>query len=215
MTTDLWRKRILASLGAMAMLGGLTVAGAAPASAAAGLGNGGFEDPAIAPNAYRTFNQGESVGGWQVVDGSVDIIHTNLYRAASGDQSLDLNGEAPGTVQQTLNTLPLLTYKISFSLAGDPYTQREVTGQVLAGGQVIKDFAFDTTGKTYDNMGWTTVTAEFVATSTSTPLAFRGTTPLGAHGAMIDNVRVQKCLLVLCSSAKNAKNAKNAKAKQR
>jgi choice-of-anchor C domain-containing protein len=203
-------KRIMAGLSAVAITGGLALASAAPASAAAGLQNGGFEDPAISPNAYRTVLAGESVGAWQVTNGSVDLIQTKLYQAAEGEQSLDLNGEEPGTVQQNLSTLPLLSYKVSFSLAGDPNTQREVAGQVLANGTVIKDFAFDTTGKSYDNMGWTTVTATFQATGTSTPLAFRGTTPTGAAGAMIDNVRIQKCLLVLClpSNFKTNKHGK-------
>lgn len=210
MRSGTWQRRTMGGAAAAAVLCGLMVAGATPAAAAAGLVNGGFEQPAIEPSVFQTFHAGESVGGWQVTQGSVDVVHTRLYAAAEGVQSLDLNGEEPGTVQQNLSTLPLLSYKVTFSLAGDPSTQREVAGQVLADGAVIKDFTFDTTGKSYDNMGWTTATATFQATGTSTALAFRGVTPSGASGAMIDNVRIQKCLLVLCLPA-NLKTNKHGK----
>lgn len=195
-----WQRRTVTSLGAVAAMFGVIIGTAAPAGAVLSttVDNGGFESPAIAPEVFHTYSAGESIGAWQVVDGSVDIIHDRLWRAAEGEQALNLNGNEPGTVQQTVSTLPLTKYVVTFSLAGSPQQQGETTGQVLANGKVIKSFSFDTTGKTEDDMGYVTVRTSFTATGLSTDLAFRGTTPPNANGAVIDDVRIQACLLILC-----------------
>lgn len=198
MQRELWQRRILAGLGSAAVVCGLLVTTATPAAAAAGLDNGGFEQPTIEPEHYRTIPTGGTVGAWRVVSGDVDIIHKNFWQPAEGNQSLDLNGFERGTIEQDLDTLPLLTYKVSFSLAGNPDHQGEVTGQLLAGGKVIKNLSFDTTGRTKADMGWKTQTASFQSNTTSTKLTFRSTSPQFASGPVLDNVKVQQCLLVLC-----------------
>ena len=55
---------------------------------------------------------------------------------------------------------------------------------------VNQTFTFDTTGKTYTNMGWTAKSIPFVAGSASTTLEFTGESPNTACGATIDNVSV-------------------------
>ncbi|MBB4904979.1 hypothetical protein [Actinophytocola algeriensis] len=71
------------------------------------------------------------------------------------------------------------------------------TGQVLANGNVIQNFAFDITGKTFTDMGYVKKHTHFLATSTSATLEFRSTTGSG-FGPVIDAVHVESCLLVIC-----------------
>lgn len=177
---------------------GLLVVTATPAAAAAGLDNGGFEQPAIEPDQYRTIPTGGAVGAWRVVSGDVDIVHKNFWQSAEGDQSLDLNGLAPGTIEQDLSTLPLFSYDVTFSLAGNPDHAGVYTGQVLAGDKVIKAFSIDSTGNSKQDMRYVTVKARFEANGTTTKLAFRDTSGYFAVGPVIDKVTVKQCLLVIC-----------------
>jgi hypothetical protein len=59
---------------------------------------------------------------------------------------------------------------------------------------VTSNFTFDTAGKNFNNMGWTTHTLTFVATSTSSTINFvSDVTASGGTlnaGAALDNVRI-------------------------
>jgi choice-of-anchor C domain-containing protein len=190
MQNNHWRRRTLATLGTTAAVTGLAVALAAPAGAAAGLANGGFEEPTIL-NSYRTVPAGESIGLWRVTSGDVDIIYKDFWQPAEADQSLDLSGYARGTIEQTLNTRPGVTYTVTFALSGNPDHQGVVTGRVLAGGKVIKDFAADGTGTTKQAMTYSTETATFTADGRSTTLGFRSTSDVFAVGPVIDRVKIK------------------------
>lgn len=190
MTKNHWRRGIVTGVGATAALG-LGVAVAAPASAAAGLNDGGFEQTAIWPNSYRTVPAGQSVGAWRVTSGDVDIVHAKFWQSAEGEQSLDLNGLEPGAIEQTLHTKPGSSYVVTFALSGNPDHQGVVSGQVLADGAVIRDFAADGTATTKESMGWHTETATFVAGAKTTTLTFRDTSGHFAVGAVIDKVRIK------------------------
>jgi hypothetical protein len=75
---------------------------------------------------------------------------------------------------------------------------RKATGQVLVNGKVAKNFSFDITGKSRADMGYVTRELTFLATSGTTTLEFASTTTPGGFGPVIDNVRVQSCLLIIC-----------------
>jgi choice-of-anchor C domain-containing protein len=186
-----WRRRIATALGAVAAVSGLAVAVAVPAGAAAGLANGGFEQVAIWPNSFQTVPAGETVGRWKVTSGDVDLVHAKFWLPAEGDQSLDLNGLAPGAIAQALNTKPGVRYVVTFGLSGNPDHQGVVTGQLLANGAVINDFSIDGTGTTNQGMSWRTETATFVAVTKSTTLSFRDTSGLFAVGPVIDKIRIK------------------------
>jgi hypothetical protein len=98
-----------------------------------------------------------------------------------------------GGVTQEFATVPFLTYRVRFKLAGNVDQGPAIkTGQVLANGNVLRDFSFDITGKTRADMGYVTKNAYFVATSPSTTLTFRSTTGSG-YGPVIDKVTVRSC----------------------
>ncbi|MEU5783415.1 DUF642 domain-containing protein [Micromonospora lupini] len=173
----------------------LTALTASPAAAAVVFADG-FENPAIAGD-FTEYAAGQQFGPWTVTTGTVGL--TRDWEAAEGDQSLDLNGFSPGAVARTLPTRLLTTYRVSYALAGNPDNGPLVaTGRVTANGQVIDSFSFDTTGHTPSAMGYVYRTTYFTnVLSATTVLQFASTTQ-DAFGPVIDDVRVESCLLVIC-----------------
>ncbi|MEE6259081.1 DUF642 domain-containing protein [Plantactinospora sonchi] len=176
---------------------------ASPAAAAVVFADG-FENPVI-NNDFTTFVEGDQLGPWSVTSGTVDL--TRDWQHAEGNQSLDLNGYSPGAVARTLSTRPLTTYRVSYALAGNPDSGPIVaTGQVTVNGHTVDSFSFDTTGQTPSDMGYVRRTFYFTnVLSPSTTLRFASTTA-NAHGPVIDDVRVESCLLVLCPAGARTTN---------
>lgn len=197
---NLWR-RLSAGVG---LVGALTVVGAfvtTPADAASGFGDGGFETPVIQPHTFHTYYAGESVGPWTVTSGSVELNGAGFWQAAEGDQSLDLDGADTGALAQTFSTTLLTTYRVSYSLAGNPDDIPAVkTGKVLVNGHLAQNFSFDTTGTSRANMGYVTKSFTFLSAGTSAKLEFVSTTTPGGYGPVIDKVKVDSCLLIICIS---------------
>ena len=205
------RRRLRAGAGVIAVLCGIGAVAATPAHAGTGtqFSDGSFETPAVTPGTFQDLSQGQSIGPWTVT-GLVDLIGAGYWQAADGAQSVDLNGQTasipgePGAVTQTFSTIPLFAYEVSFALAGNPLSQGDPlagpltkTGHVLVNAHVVKEFSFNVTGKSPANMGYVTEEFTFLATGTSTTLEFASTNP-GEGGPVIDNVRVESCLLVVC-----------------
>ncbi|QKV94760.1 choice-of-anchor C family protein [Streptomyces sp. NA02950] len=165
----------------------------AMAAATSHFDDGSFETPTVSANTFQMVTAGGSIGPWKVTAGSVDLIGAGYWQAAEGDQSVDLSGQSGGTVAQTFTTVPGKRYTVTYSLAGNPGAGPAVkTGKVLVDGQNFQDFTFDTTGKSTTNMGYVTREVSFVATGTSTTLAFASTTNTAA-GPVLDDVRVREC----------------------
>ncbi|MEV4121604.1 DUF642 domain-containing protein [Micromonospora sp. NPDC049645] len=180
------------AVGLSALLAAVT---ASPAAAAPVFADG-FESPAITGD-FTEFAAGQQFGVWTVTAGTVGL--TRDWQAAEGNQSLDLNGFNPGAVARTLPTKLLTTYRVSYALAGNPDNgPLIVTGKVTANGQIIDSFSFDTTGHTPSAMGYVYRTVYFTnLLSATTVLQFASTTG-DAFGPVIDDVRVESCLLVIC-----------------
>lgn len=191
-------RRILAAVVAAGLL---TVGTAAPAHATTGFVDGDFESGAAATGGFTRYFAPATMGGWTVTQGSVDLIGAGFWEAADGDQSVDLDGAfTPGGVAQTFEVIPLLKYRVTYLLAGNPDSGPMVkTGQVLANGNPIQNFSFDVTGKTRSDMGYVLKRTHFFATSPAATLEFRSTTGSG-YGPVIDAVHVESCLLVVCFS---------------
>ncbi|GAB7186375.1 DUF642 domain-containing protein [Kitasatospora sp. Ki12] len=186
-------------IAAVALLAAATTALAVPAHAAGGnralshFDDGSFESPKAPANAYSALSAGQVIGPWQVTAGSVDLIGAGFWQAAEGDQSVDLNGAAAGTVAQTFTTVPGTTYSVTYALAANPGGGPAVkTGRALIDGQDFQDFSFDSTGKTRAAMGYVGRQFSFVAQNSSTTLTFTSTVA-GAHGPVLDNVQVKEC----------------------
>ena len=150
--------------------------------------NGGFEDSSVTDSSgYRTFSSlSQGLAGWTVGMGSVDLVGS-YWDAASGSNSLDLNGSRKGEIHQSLLTTAGQLYQLSFDMAGN-----------FAGGPAIKgmtvnvdgkSYSFDTTGRSAADMGWTHYASTFIALSNSAVLSFASNIS-GAYGPALDNVSV-------------------------
>nr|WP_221522637.1 choice-of-anchor C family protein [Kitasatospora kifunensis] len=155
--------------------------------------DGSFEYQKAPANSFSELGTGQGIGPWQVTSGTVDLIGAGFWQAAEGDQSVDLNGSGPGTIAQSFTTTAGTAYRVSYDLAGNPQLGPSVkTGKALIDGQDFQDFSFDITGKSSTDMGYVGRAFTFVATGSSTTLAFTATSP-GAAGPVLDNVQVQAC----------------------
>ncbi|MFC9946804.1 DUF642 domain-containing protein [Streptomyces pratensis] len=160
----------------------------------------GFETPVVPPPApFTTHPGGQTAGPWAVGGHSVDVSSDRLWDAAEGSQSLDLNGTTSGSVSQQIPTHPLISYVVSFELAGNPaWAPALKTGELRVDGVPVKTFSFDVTGRGFRNMGYVRQTAVFTSPlKNSVTLTFASTSP-GPGGPVIDDVRIRSCLLVLC-----------------
>jgi choice-of-anchor C domain-containing protein len=176
---------------------------ASPASAAPVFANG-FEDPALGVE-FHGYVAGQQFGGWTVTAGSVDL--TTDWQNAEGRQSLDLNGSGPGAVARSFPTQLLTTYKVTFAVAGNSEGPPTVkSGRVTVNDQQVDAFTFDVTGKSNGNMGWTYRSFYFTnLLHSSATLKFAGTS-LQAWGAVVDDVKVDSCLLILCPASASQVN---------
>jgi choice-of-anchor C domain-containing protein len=174
----------------------VSVGAAAPASAS---GGNTFETPVVTPNSFQAFFAGQTIGPWTVTRDDVHLIGAGFWQAADGVQSLDLDGGLAGAIAMTISTVPLVTYRISYALAGNPASGPTIkTGQVLINGHVVQTFSFDITGKTFANMGYVHKHVHFLATGLSATIEFSSTTSPSGFGPVLDDIDIDSCLLVLC-----------------
>lgn len=192
--------RLLVAALSTGVLTGLAVV--APVPALADVGDGSFETPVVPPRSFVNVGAGAAIGAWTVSRGNVDLIGAGFWQAADGVQSVDLDGSSgsplAGGVAQTFDTVPLLTYRVRYKLAGNPFPDPVVkTGELVVNGTVIQSFSFDVTGKSGPNMGWVSKQAQFIATGPSSTVELRSTTGTG-FGPAVDDVNVDSCLLIIC-----------------
>jgi hypothetical protein len=180
---------------AVVAFGGLLAAAPGAFGAGSIVVNGNFEHPAVAGPFQDFFPPG--FRGWRIDRGSVDVVHT-FWRAASRDQSLELNGQARGAISQRLETVPGADYRLRFKFAGNPDTEfsacqdpalRIKQMRVSWDGDSLGSFAFDITGQTFDDMGWEPISIPVTASASTTSLRFTSQTD-GFCGPAIDHVVV-------------------------
>lgn len=182
---------------ALSGLGGVTTA--TPAAATV-VFRDGFEAPVATVGSFDLYSAGQQMGAWTVTRDDVHLIGAGFWQNAEGLQSLDLDGALNGAIKTRINITPLISYKVSYALAGNPASGPTIkTGQVLVNGNVVQSFSFDITGKSISNMGY--VRKSFLillTTSSQLNLEFSSTTQPAGFGPVLDDIRVESCLLVLC-----------------
>jgi choice-of-anchor C domain-containing protein len=183
-------------------LAGLSILAAASSVNAATIVNGGFESSTLTPaEQTQMANQGfatlaagsTSLTGWSIGGGGIDYIGS-YWAPAGGTHSIDLNALTAGSIFQTISTVVGQAYEVSFDLAGNPDGAPVVKLAIAdATGLPGAAYLFDTTGKTKTNMGWTQLTYDFTADSTSTTLTFSNSNQTGfktPYGAALDNISI-------------------------
>jgi len=104
-------------------LAGLVLAGmlalvASTSANAAAFANGSFEQGNGIDTQLNA--QSNAINSWRVYFGNIDYVSNNVWDAAQGDRSIDLNGNAPGGISQQFDVNALHNYKLEFSLSGNP-----------------------------------------------------------------------------------------------
>ncbi len=149
--------------------------------------NGSFE--AADCGSYITVSPpgSSSLPSWTVTEGTVDCVGS-YFVAADGQNSVDLGGLEKGGISQTLATTIGNHYQVTFDMAGNPCSTDAKLMNVSVAGE-SRNFQFDMTGHSHQNMGWVTESFAFTAKESQTTLTFTQVNDKNC-GMAIDNVRV-------------------------
>ena len=176
--------RILSTLAVAA----LAVSGGA--AGAASLVNGSFESGPT-PGSFLTLGTGSTaVTGWTVSAGTIDYIGS-YWTAQDGVRSLDLAGNSPGAVSQSIATTVGQAYRITYWIARNPDGGLNPrTGFIDVGGGVTQ-FLYSGSGNRA-NMQWQQETFDFTATGASTTLTFAADPATAGQffGPALDNISI-------------------------
>ena len=166
--------------------GALVLALAGAATATPLVADGTFAEGATA-GSYTTVNSGGAIGAWTVTGGSVDLIGS-YWQQPTGSFSIDLDGNAPGTISQNLS-LAGGNYQLGFWLAGNPDGGSATKSVEVTVGGSDQTFTFTTTGHNTGNMGYTYETLDF-STPGATALTFKSLDASGPYGAAIGDISI-------------------------
>lgn len=169
------------------------------------LENPGFETPTFSGHftasvTNSTSGYSSANFGWTVSSGNIDHIHT-YWSPNSGDYSIELNGDTPGAIEQTVTTVPGETYAISFYYSDNiDLSSGDVahaTVSVLDDTEEIDSWEISHSSSTASYlMDYTHFYQTFVATGTTTTLRLTGhNSDAGyggwARGMVIDDASLQ------------------------
>jgi len=156
--------------------------------------NGSFEFGAASIDPFITVNPGDtSINDWAVTVPNVDYIG-NYWQAANGVRSIDLSGYfANGMIQQTINTVPLQVYTLTYWVSANPdqALPNPRLGTVFISGNPTTAISYTLHGNTLSNMQWAKRYQQFTATAATTNIGFSGVPNSNlAWGIALDNVSV-------------------------
>jgi choice-of-anchor C domain-containing protein len=164
------------------------------AAAAPDVTNGSFETGLNVGAGFAQLSAGDStnITGWTVASGTVDYAGT-YWQAADGVRSIDLNGTSAGAVRQSIATEVGKTYKVSFSLSGNPEGPDGIKTMTADVGAAPIAFSYEVGAlNTLADMKWASKSFTFVAAAATTVLTFTSTsTTAGVYGPVLDMVRVE------------------------
>lgn len=152
--------------------------------------DGGFERPSTS-GLIKTVSAGGGIGPWQVTVGSVDDVQGGYWPAAAGQQSVDVAGDGPGTISQSLTVPGTGVYRLKYSLAGNPQCAPTVKRLgIWWDGTLVATRHFDTSSHTVADLGWVVRSIRIPATPGSHTLGFSSLSG-GPCGPVIDEVSLR------------------------
>jgi len=169
---------------------------------AASIQNGGFEDNSCDASSWCEYSSTE-IPGWTIGSGNIDLQFSTSccgsFTAEDGDWSIDLNGDTPGSIYQTIETIPALNYDLTFWMASNPNCGPSERQLSVSTGFASETYTFSVYGTSSENPGWVQQSFSFTASSSSTTITFQSLTS-GACGAAIDDVAItENDVVSICS----------------
>jgi choice-of-anchor C domain-containing protein len=160
----------------------LLLAGSAQAAT---LVNGSFE-LGINPGGFAGIAAADStsITGWTVGGGGVDYIGS-YWNASDGVRSVDLSGDAPGSVSQTFATIAGRSYSVTFDLSANPDSGAGLKDLLVSAGATSTLYQVGQAGYP---LTWTPTSFLFTATGSTSTLTFTSGANNAAWGPAIDNV---------------------------
>jgi choice-of-anchor C domain-containing protein len=156
--------------------------------------NGGFETvvPAFS-GTFETLSPGDTnIAPWSIDAGSIDLINTYWQNNAGSPYSVDLSGNAPGTISQILDTKDGQTCTLSFYMSGNPDNPGTKSVNVLLGSNPVSGSPFTfSTANSRSNMMWEQKTASGLAATGPTTISFVADPNSGAYGPALDDISVE------------------------
>jgi hypothetical protein len=143
--------------------------------------NSGFVEFCVAPTAECP-TASTTFGPWTVTAGSVDVAEAALFSPPAGDptgtQSVDLDGENPGTIAQKLTVTSGTMYTGTLELSANPSCgASDKTLNVLINGAGIANYTYAATESPFGPPNWIPETFHWTASGSSAVLSFQSTDP--------------------------------------
>jgi choice-of-anchor C domain-containing protein len=166
----------------------LCLAGASSqASASTIVTDGNFNDP-TGGSGFTTYSAGQSFNAWSVTGGGVDLIGGYWQAPTSGGGSVDLDGNAPGGISQSI-TAPAGNYVLSFYLSGNPDGSPATKTVDVSIAGFDKTFTYTIGSNTHSDMMYQLETLDF-ALSGATTLTFTSADTGTPYGPVIGDVSI-------------------------
>ena len=179
--------------------------------------NGSFESPvpgtwqgSDAVTAGSWWTNAVAPTGWTTNDVSLHGWHTpySNSRAQDGVQAIDLNGNNPGWIEQTVTLVPGHRYRLDwydsrhYIMGSSVTTTYNVLINAAPTGFSVPSGV--STGAAAATDWWNAQTMQFVAAAASTTIRFAATAPGGGLGSFIDNVQlidITPTVSIACTAA--------------
>jgi choice-of-anchor C domain-containing protein len=147
--------------------------------------------PAMFPG-YTAYVEGSSIGKWRVESGVIDLNGDHFVPSPSGGRSIQLvGGDEPGSIVQSIATVPGETYQITFSIAGNWRNSFHASGLHIEAGVESADVAVYL-GQD-ENAGvehWQTRTFTFEAAGETTEIRFAAIADPQVLPAILSDIHV-------------------------
>lgn len=142
---------------------------ARPAAAFDLVSNGSFEDPSLPTPSYNIY---DSIPGWQLLPGSqsgLEVQNNVAGSPYSGQQFVELDGNAVSGIYQDLATVVGQVYKLTFAFSARPGVADNKLNVTWGGVPVAALLA---NGAGLADTQWQTFSYDLIATSSTTRLSF-------------------------------------------
>ena len=165
--------------------------------------NGSFESGDVSLHPFPsvlTLGIGSNViNNWDIVSGQVDYLPNTYWQVSDGLRNVDLNGNVPGSLSQTIGTIPGKRYQVTFDIAGNPgFPVGNLAGikslRLTAAGN-SKTFSANSIGNSFGDLHWSVRSWEFIATESLTTILFESlSNDSPAFGPLLDDIQVREIL---------------------